>query len=440
MKKNRTVILLFSIAGILGLLLLSSVRTKLEFDDRLFSEKFLTQIDSIKLVKVGEEISVSKSQSAIHFGLEQNIAKGQWVVTRPSLTFPNIESLNRLLLIVSQLKPLNKFKSESLNEYGLASSSSRIELMVGNNKTNLIIGAVNPVSKRRYAMIEGGKEVLLLDDAEISSILKLEIREFKPFKIPFGSIAAFKVDGPSQLNFFRLNEAVVVGREYDRDLVELFLGELINLPALRTHSIEEQFGSEFAKLNFEWITANQVQKQSEADVYSTNWGSYIVKIPGSSVQYEYGSEFGRLISRNLESFYSRRLLKDIVLEDYLESCVDPDDASIKFQDNCHLADGVIENFTESFRRVEVLNLERLPGRLMTPTQPECRLKLKSSKTLFEIGEKVSGEEVSGESSPRNFIVDLGPKHFRGIISGVVAEDFCKIVEKLCIETIQTCAS
>jgi len=100
---------------------------------------------------------------------------------------------------------------------------------------------------------------------------------------------------------------------------------------------------------------------------------------------------------------------------------------------------LVQSIQQTIQQVEVLDVERLPGRLMMAGKPLCRLKLGSSKILFEVGAKLQGLDESQTESPNVYVSDIGLDHYKGVISGLVAEEFCQTIQKLCKEAQAACA-
>lgn len=435
MKSNLSLMILFSVTALLGLYSFGALQKDYRTSDRVFSEKFLEQLESVKIKLASTEIELSKSTEELSFGLDKKIHPGQWLVSGQVMSMPNIAALNQLFSGLANLKVLNQVDSGALTEFGLKEPHAILEVRSGSEKKRLKIGSVNSISKRRYAQFDGEQKVVLLDDGQVSGLLKLELRDLRPLKIPSENVSKFAIEGKSTKIFSRRDGLFEIAgeRNLDSGLVESYLQELLVIPARQTVNLESLGGKIYAKLSVDWRGLPGNSELTEAVVYSLDDTSFFLKLPSVSAGYEYGPEFGRLLNRKLERFYNLKLLRNIKLSDFFESC-----PNMNLKVGCQPTESAINSFQDIFQRVEVLDLESLPGRLMTPLRPECRLKLGSSKVLFEIGPAVSSDGAPTEDSPHLFVSDIGADHYRGVISGPVARDFCLTVNKLCSEAKIAC--
>jgi len=442
-KSNLSLILLFSIAALLGLYLLGSLQSDYQNSGNIFPEKFLEQLNSIKLTRGSEEIVLSKSRDKIRFGLEKEILPGQWLVSKPSTAFPNIEALNKFLSSISRLKIQNQIDSDSKAEFGLVEPLAILEARSAGETHILKVGSTNAISKRRYAQIEDHKKVVLLDDAEVTSMLKLDLRDLRPLRIPTANVSRFAIEGRTNKAFSKKEGIFDLEGEKNPDpqAIAQYLDSILSLSALKTVDLSLANGPVQSKLILEWTDSKNSFHQTEVQIHSTEGENFLITLQNAEIAYEYGPEIQRLLNRKLETFLNRKLLSSIILEDFGGSCLDSGDLASNvgpvIPAKCKPRD--LDSIQEIIRRVEVLDIERLPGRLMTPTKPECRLKLESSKVLFEIGAQVSGDQAQDVESPRFFVSDVGPDHYRGVISGLMAKEFCQAIEKLCSEARASCA-
>lgn len=435
MKSNLALIVLFSMAAFLGLYSFGVLQSDSRITDKLFSEKFLEQLEFVRFKTSVSEVSLSKSLKELNFGLEKKIYPGQWLVSEPTLAAPDIESLNKLFSSMTRLKALNQIDSGALTEFGLESPVAVLEARSDNKTKRLKIGLINPISKRRYAQFDGDKKVVLLDDGEVSALLKLELRDLFPLKINSASISKFSIDSKNDKTFSRTQEFFQLDGEknLDPNLVERYLQEILALPAKQLVNLTSNSEIVYSKLSFDWRDSQGSSHSTEVLVYQLEGENFFLNLPSSSVAYQYGPELGRLLNRRVETFLNRKLLRNIELKDFYASC-----PGLRLTDGCKDFENRAIGYQDIFRRVEVLDLERLPGRLMTATRAECRLKLESSRVLFEIGTTVSSEDTVSLDSPRLFVADIGSDHYRGVISGLVAQDFCLTVDRLCSEARAAC--
>ena len=434
MKNNLSLIVLG--VALLGVYLVGNLQNDFDSSDKLFGEKFLTGINSISLKKSSDEIILSKAVNDLRFGLDKEIYKGQWVISGPNLSAPNIESLNKFFYSISHLKILHKFDSQSVKEFGLEQPQAILKLISTIGERTVKLGSTNQITKRRYAQIEGSNKILLVDEGEIANLLKLELRDLKPLKIASQNIAKISIEGSKSIVFERTDGQLKVKEEknLDSSLMEQYLDSIISMPAVQTVSSDKIADNIKNTITLDWADSEGVLNHTKIELHSSEGGNFILKLPGAPVGYEFGPEFGRLLSRELETFYNKKLLRSVQLEDFFGSCPD-----LTIKAKCQVDKARLDRIQESLQRVEVLYIERLSGRLMTPTKPECRLKLGSARVQFEVGGKVNGEVSEATESPRFFVSDSGPEHYRGVISGVVAKEFCQTIEKLCIEAKASCA-
>ena len=449
--------LLAVILIVLAVVLFEVILVNKKSSKRIFSDQTLESLVSLKIKKDGSELTFTKTPETLKFGLAEEVTAGQWIVSAPEIYSVNRESLNKLFSTLSVLTIDHQIQaiSNHSNQFGLENPFAEIEGKTNSEQVTLKLGAINPVSKRRYAQtfVNGVKQAIaMLDEGTVSGLLKLEFRDLYPLKLPPREISSFEISLEGKKTRFVKKDGVFKeeGREteeLDSHLIDEYLEALLTSKIFKTGAkipLQKSLG----ELKLEWKKSESDIQQIGVQFGDLSEAGVTVKVPRSSFNLEFGPEFFRLLHKSTESLINQKPLRDIVLGDFLASC-----PNVNFKASCQL-NFDLKPFEDAIRRVEVIHIERLPGRLMSAKKSECRLKSDSADGgfSFEIGAPVEEVDAKKETSnppvdnsssqaaasPRIYVTDIGKRHYQGVISSQVADGFCSIVRELCNEAVKSC--
>jgi hypothetical protein len=429
-----TLSLFFALALALGLYCFA-------LQDPPSTELFLTEsrqqhLEKFSLKSSAGTMTLVKADRPIRFGLTAEVKQGQWIVQEPALFPVRPEGLSKFFHFVTNLKSEKKLQPRK--EFGFDESDRLLSVTSKGETALLKIGALNPVSKRRYVL--EGERAMLVDDALLSSLFKVELTDTRPFGIALEQVTRVAVHlAGRDFEFHRDSQGRFVGgaEDYASERVEEYLTTVLSSKAIGSRWKGEPIEPR-AKFTLRMQTLSGGEQESEVQIAPLGEGLVVVSIQGSDIEYLLSSELLRQLSRPEEFFIRRTLLAELTLEDVRSSCLQPELPYCPPERK--LDDSVLRNFEAKFRRIEVIDIERLPGRLMMAGPRQCRLKSGGAErgTSFEVGAAIESSEAHDALPPRTFVADIGKRHYKGILSGVVAEDFCRSIDAMCNEAVKRC--
>jgi len=361
----------------------------------IFSKQQLETFTSIKISRNNEDFSIRRM--AKEEGLTLFYPKTEILYTdKENIWAIDSDNLNRLVYTLALLEKRNS--AEEKSEFGLESPEYIISVFSPAGDTELRLGKEHPFSGRRYAKLASG-ESFLIDEALIAGTLDLDFRFRKILKFDPKKILGILIieSGTDALALALRGSEWFSGTEeepLDSERVLRFFNKLSELEFDSSlAAVDPGFQ---AKKSFDLQLALEDRTASfSIDVDSARVG--VLSLPGTTRRFALKAT--RLFFTKPDELRSRRLFGKL-------------EPAAEF---------------EALREVEVLTVEKLPGRFFSAKQPRCEFVSTDKRFRFAVLEEIEGS--GNGDTPSSYAADVGALHFGGSVSSAVANRFCGRVAK-----------